>query len=61
MTARDAVATKLKMYGEGTLSAASSQVASEVGSITQDTDTESHLSSNMAAWGEDPDIQDKVK
>ncbi len=57
-TVQEAIASKLKMYGEGTLSTTSSQVGD---STAQDTDTESHLSSNMGAWGDDPDIQQKVK
>ena len=60
MKPRDTVANRLKRYAEGDTSQGTSRQASEAGSVQDNTDTESQLSS-LAAWGDDLEVQDKVR
>ena len=57
---RDTVVNRLKRYAEGDTSQDTSQQASETGSVQDTTDAESQMS-DLAAWGEDPEVQDKVR
>ena len=60
MKPKDTVANRLKRYAEGDTSQDTSQQASETGSVQDTTDAESQMS-DLVAWGEDPEVQDKVR
>ena len=60
MKPRDTVANRLRHYAQGDTSEDTSRQASEAASIQDTSDTESQVSSSLGAWGEDPEVKDKV-
>lgn len=54
------MANRLKRYAEGDTSQDTSRQESESGSVADGTDAESQVSS-LAAWGDDPEVKDKVR